>query len=332
MIFPQISGMELFSGSGLQAQGSSQGLVPVADPMSPDALEVSPGEGFGWFLALVNGASPAPVLPTGIPGQALLAGNSMLAAGPAKQGAAALQAGNPVPVDGKPLPPTDDALTELLLSGQAPADRPEPVSRTAAALSFMADTVIEPRASRMLLSESQQPDASVAQESEEGVLLDFKTGSNTALTKNSLLPAPLPASPAQQPDFNQAVGQRLLLMVQNGSQDARMKVHPANLGSIDIQLSLDGDEARLTLSSPNSSVRDALDLAVPRLREMFGETGVSLGQVNVGAGDSNSPNNSGSESAATGDVSAAAESEQPEQGTENPVLVRQLDGLVDTFA
>jgi flagellar hook-length control protein FliK len=97
-----------------------------------------------------------------------------------------------------------------------------------------------------------------------------------------------PTSAARQPAFEQALGERLVWLVQEGRHDARIKLHPAELGSIDIRLSLDGDSTRISLASPHAVVRDALEQAVPRLRELLSQSGLDLSQVNVGTGDARS--------------------------------------------
>lgn len=143
----------------------------------------------------------------------------------------------------------------------------------------------------------------------------------------------LPSNPGQQPAFEQALGERLVFLVQEGRQDARLRLNPAELGSIDIRLSLDGDATRISLASPHAAVRDALEQAVPRLRELLGHAGFDLSQVDVGAGDARSPGNFGRPStgpaavlpdwsAASGDIDSAAVS----------VSLHMPRGLVDTFA
>jgi len=145
-------------------------------------------------------------------------------------------------------------------------------------------------------------------------------------------PLALPANPVQQPAFEQALGERLAWLVQEGRHDARIKLHPAELGSIDIRLSLDGDTTRISLASPHAAVRDALEQAVPRLRELLGSAGLDLGQVNVGTGDARShgdlgrptsPSPSGREHfARVDDAEASART----------LAIRLPQGLVDTFA
>jgi flagellar hook-length control protein FliK len=48
-------------------------------------------------------------------------------------------------------------------------------------------------------------------------------------------------------------------------------------------LSLDKGNATASFVSANAEVRDAIETALPRLREMFANAGIELGQTNVSA-------------------------------------------------
>lgn len=82
--------------------------------------------------------------------------------------------------------------------------------------------------------------------------------------------------------FEAALGQRLMWLVGNGVHDARLQVHPEHLGPIDLRLRLDGDQAQLSMTASHGLTRDALEQAVPRLREQLAEVGVQLAQADVG--------------------------------------------------
>jgi len=142
----------------------------------------------------------------------------------------------------------------------------------------------------------------------------------------------LPTSPAQQPAFEQALGDRLAWLVQEGKHDARIKLHPAELGSIDIRLSLDGDATRISLASAHAAVRDALEQAVPRLREMLGHAGLDLSHVNVGTGDARSHDNFGRDTTASADAHSSFEHADEREAAALTLAIRLPRGLVDTFA
>ncbi len=89
-------------------------------------------------------------------------------------------------------------------------------------------------------------------------------------------PTPQPPLLPGDAQFASALGQRLMSLVQQGAQDARLHVHPEHLGPIHVHLRLDGNAADVTFSSPHAPVRDALQQSLPRLRDLLGDVGLNL--------------------------------------------------------
>jgi len=88
-------------------------------------------------------------------------------------------------------------------------------------------------------------------------------------------------TPVQHPQWNQSVGQSIQWMVNNNMQQIEIKLNPPDLGLLDIRLSMNSDQATVSFVAPNSAVREALESAMPRLKEMLEESGISLADVNV---------------------------------------------------
>lgn len=132
--------------------------------------------------------------------------------------------------------------------------------------------------------------------------------------------------------WNQAIGQKVVWMAKNEQMSASLSLNPPDLGPMKVVISVSDNIATANFVSAHPDVRQALETALPRLREMLGEAGIQLGQAHVGAGTS-------------GDYGAQAEQQQngrhtAQSGTASQSLlldthvpsqsVRQ--GLVDTFA
>lgn len=103
-------------------------------------------------------------------------------------------------------------------------------------------------------------------------------------TSNSMVSAPatpLLNSQLGSPEWQQALGQQILMFSRNGQQTAELHLHPQDLGSIQISLKLDNDQAQLSMVSNQSQVRAALEAALPQLRASLAESGINLGQSNV---------------------------------------------------
>ncbi|MDR3323844.1 MAG: flagellar hook-length control protein FliK [Zoogloeaceae bacterium] len=101
------------------------------------------------------------------------------------------------------------------------------------------------------------------------------------------LPAPQnpPASglqtPLQDARWAQEFGERIVWMVRNDQQQAQLRLNPAHLGPLQIQLTLDTDKASALFSASTPEVRQAIEEALPRLREMLAGAGVTLGEAEV---------------------------------------------------
>ncbi|TVS18547.1 MAG: flagellar hook-length control protein FliK [Gammaproteobacteria bacterium] len=146
-------------------------------------------------------------------------------------------------------------------------------------------------------------------------------------------PANVPGSAALtpgQPGFDQALGQRLVMMVQQGMQHARVNIHPEHLGPLEIRVKLDAEGAHVVLQSPHAAVREVLEQALPRLREVLGEGGLELVDVDIG-----DPEQQASERDPEAATQAAdrAEPDVGDEGFEPPAkTVAAPRGLLDTFA
>ena len=87
--------------------------------------------------------------------------------------------------------------------------------------------------------------------------------------------------PVGEKGWDQAVAQRVVWLATNNQQTAQLHVTPPNLGPVEIRITINNDQASAVFVSPHANVREALESALPRLREMFADSGLTLGNVNV---------------------------------------------------
>ena len=90
------------------------------------------------------------------------------------------------------------------------------------------------------------------------------------------------AAPFNQPGWDQALGDRVQWLVTQRMQSAELHLNPPELGPVEIRLSLNQDQARIHFTSPHALVREAIEAALPRLRETLGESGIQLANADVG--------------------------------------------------
>ena len=121
------------------------------------------------------------------------------------------------------------------------------------------------------------------------------------------LGAPLQA-PLQSREWAGEMGQRLMMMVSTKLNSAQIQVNPRDLGPIDVKVSLQQDQAHVTFTSHAAPTRDALEQAIPRLREMLEQNGVALGDVDVRQQDARE---SGQQQQRTGRDSGGGSSADP---------------------
>lgn len=145
------------------------------------------------------------------------------------------------------------------------------------------------------------------------------------------------ATPVHSPNWSAEVGQRVVWMARNNVQEAQLSVNPPHLGPIEITLSLKDDAATARFFSPHAEVREILEQALPRLREMLAGAGVQLGQSDVGAQSQQAFQQFSGRHHGTGNGQPSFSEEHPSLHGLNAVkqtaAVRTMmgNGLVDTF-
>lgn len=139
--------------------------------------------------------------------------------------------------------------------------------------------------------------------------------------------------PVGSPGWDQALGQKVVWMVAGGLQSASMTLNPPDLGPLQVVVSVTNDQANATFTAAQPEVRQALEAAMPRLREMMSEAGIQLGSATVSTGLPNQQNGTQEQTR-----SPASRFEQASPPLESPLhpmgkaAVKNGLGLVDTFA
>jgi flagellar hook-length control protein FliK len=133
------------------------------------------------------------------------------------------------------------------------------------------------------------------------------------------------------------VGQKVVYMVGSEEQTASLTLNPPDLGPLQVVLSVTNDQASVTFSANQEEVRQALENALPRLREMMSESGIALGNATVNAGmpdgrqaQEQSARNGNGFGRGRGEKVNAADEPVSRPVTRTAVLGDR--GMVDTFA
>lgn len=118
---------------------------------------------------------------------------------------------------------------------------------------------------------------------------------NGVMIRESLAPTRMSVNPMQtvNPAFqlsaalnssawSNEMGQRMLWFVQQDIQQAQLQINPKHLGPLDIKISVGQDQqVNVSFLTQTGTVKEALDAALPRLREMFEQQGLNLGNVDI---------------------------------------------------
>lgn len=97
-------------------------------------------------------------------------------------------------------------------------------------------------------------------------------------------PAPtVPQAPVtlRQDGLDQALSNSVQWMSKQNLQEANIRVRPAELGPINVKVSMQDDQLKLSFTASHAATREALESALPRLREVFNASGMNLGNVDV---------------------------------------------------
>lgn len=143
-------------------------------------------------------------------------------------------------------------------------------------------------------------------------------------------------TPPGNPQFAEQVAERVVWMAGQKLDRAQIRLNPAHLGPIAVDVSVGEDgAATVTFTAQHAMTRDALEQALPRLREMFSDSGVMLAGADVsgqgahGRDGGNGPD----ESAGPGFRANIGGAPDGESGSADVAagVARATQGLIDTY-
>lgn len=153
-------------------------------------------------------------------------------------------------------------------------------------------------------------------------------------------------TPVRDAQWSQAFAYRVQFMATQGIQRAQVQLNPAELGPMEITIDLVDDVAQVQITAEQAATKEAVEQAIPRLREMmaqsgFGETNVELSspqdESRGSAGDaqlmSNANNSTDSEGAGSsgGSEGRSAEAKPIETLAANERPTRTADGRMSFY-
>lgn len=199
-----------------------------------------------------------------------------------------------IPLDAKQIPGSTIPISNQLLQ-QRPA-QPNLVASSSTSLSnnlWQSLDMADSAAYGEFLPFSSKMSEDIQMNAGESILSthDDSTSSHSFSLSNSLLATSLNTTsqdihidlPIGQPKWGGEFVQKIVWLTSQQHQVAEIRLNPAHLGPVEVTLSITQDQATAQFSSPHLAVREAIEQALPRLREMMAENGIQLGDVMVGA-------------------------------------------------
>ena len=174
---------------------------------------------------------------------------------------------------GKPSLKLDTATTAKAPMGyDTPATAQEMLNTISSSKSLAKLDDLQPTTQSSIPVSAPQPSATAlaalqAQVSNPTILnLPLQLAVNVPLTQN-----------AWADDFSQKI---TWLATQHG-QSAELHLNPPQLGPLEVLIKVNGDQATALFTSQHAVVRDAIEQALPKLREMLADNGIMLGNATV---------------------------------------------------
>lgn len=131
----------------------------------------------------------------------------------------------------------------------------------------------------------------------------------------------------QQTEASQKLQERINIMMSKNIQRADIRLDPPELGNVQIRVNVSGEQTTVQFQVQNAQAREAIESAMPRLREMMEQQGLNLADTHVGEQSNDGQGNG------EGGGTSGSEAEQWTQESEIALQDGQVvtDGRVDFY-
>jgi flagellar hook-length control protein FliK len=108
-------------------------------------------------------------------------------------------------------------------------------------------------------------------------------------------------STAGSAQWNTQLSHRIRWMSSANISTAELKLHPAELGTIEIKITTEDDQTKISFVASSTLAKDAIESSLPKLRDMLNGGGLQLSQSDVSHRNSKEGDHSGASSSSDGD-------------------------------
>jgi flagellar hook-length control protein FliK len=175
-----------------------------------------------------------------------------------------------------------DAALQAVRSGLAAPDAPAVHSPLVESLAARLIAAGDDAGKRMAaLQEFRQQSASAGETAPVASPLAPNPAASLVGSERAQPSLPAASVPLQHERWADEVGERVRWMIGQQMHTAELKITPANLGTIEVRISMHNDQMQISFASPHAAVREVLEDAAPRLREMMAAAGYAGVDVDV---------------------------------------------------
>ncbi|HIC7357366.1 TPA: flagellar hook-length control protein FliK [Legionella pneumophila] len=166
------------------------------------------------------------------------------------------------------------------------------------------------------------PGSSFQMDQKSGSDIQPPVVSNYYVPKNFLIPIHVNHS-----QWSDQLSEHIVWLGHQDVKSALIKIHPEELGPLEINVKVVKDNASVNISTHSVYVKEIVDQALPRLREMMAQQGINLSEVHIGT---NTNSRQDSQKNHHGEIDLIQSAEDKNKITS---LTKHLPkGLVDYFA
>lgn len=138
------------------------------------------------------------------------------------------------------------------------------------------------------------------------------------------------STPVTSPGWTEDLGNKVSMLIGKELSSAELVLTPPSLGRVEVQLTVAGDQTSAVFVAATPAARDALEQALPKLRDFLADAGINLSQATVGgesSRDGGRQDGPPQRQSGGGDIAVSGR-----DGAAAAAVLRRVDGMVDTFA
>ena len=161
---------------------------------------------------------------------------------------------------------------------------------------------------------------------------------NSHISNNPLITQQTITTPLNNSGWADEFSQKIVWMNTQQNQIAELHLNPPDLGPLNVVLQFSDNQVNALFTSPHGTVRDAIENALPKLREMLADNNIMLGNATVSDQPPHDRSAEGFMNQGSGSTSQREalyntnNSDELLSTTTQSIPVRRHNGMLDTFA